>query len=77
MNEVELLGYVIQTAPAVFQTYRIWKKSKKIISKDAKQTAINLLKISFYEIFLVYDLGKWISVKLKAKSLPPDFLLFK
>lgn len=77
MNEIDLIGYTIQIAPAVFQTYRIWKKSKKIISKDKKQTAINLLKISFYEVFMVYDLARWIGLKLKAKTMPSDFLLFK
>ena len=65
MNEVETIGHLIQIVPSVIQIYRIRKKTRNIISKDIKQSAINLTKIVFYEPFMIYDGIKWLKSRVQ------------
>ena len=67
-QEIEILGHLLQFGPSVFQAVRIYRKHKKIISRDIKQSAINLTKILFYEPFLVWDLVKHYKQKIDKRN---------
>lgn len=66
--EIQLLGHLLQFGPSVFQAVRIYRKHKNIISRDIKQSALNLTKILFYEPFLVYDLIKYSRQKIDKRN---------
>lgn len=67
-QEIELLGHLLQFGPSVFQAVRIYRKHKKIISRDIRQSAINLTKILFYEPFLVWDIVKHYKQKVDKRN---------
>ena len=73
MNEVEMIGHMIQVVPSIIQIYRIRKKTRNIISRDIKQTALNLTKILFYEPFMIYDGLKWLNSRLQKTQFISKF----
>lgn len=77
MNGLELLNDISPLVIIAVQGYRIWKKDKKLISRNLKQTSINILKMTFGEVFLVHDGIKWMNRKLKASKSSPELLLSK
>lgn len=68
MTPLDIIISVAGFGPSAFQAYRIIKKSKKIISRDPKQTSINLLKILFYEPFLIHDGIKLLVLKVDKRN---------
>ena len=73
MNEVEIIGHLIQIVPSVIQIYRIRKKTRNIISRDIKQSALNITKIVFYEPFLIYDGLKWLKSRIQKTQFVNKF----
>lgn len=73
MNEVEAIGHMIQIIPSIVQIYRIRKKTRNIISKDIKQSALNITKIIFYEPFLIYDGLKWLKSRIQKTQFVNKF----
>lgn len=70
MNEFELIGHLIQIGPSAFQAYRIWKKEKILFSRNMKQNCINILKISFYEVFWIWEGLQWVNLKITQSERP-------
>ena len=73
MNDIEAIGHLIQIIPSVVQIYRIRKKTRNIVSRNIKQSAINLTKIVFYEPFMIYDGIKWLNLRLKQTRFVNKF----
>lgn len=72
-DELAIVGHLIQIVPSIVQIYRIRKNTKNIVSRDIKQTALNLTKIVFYEPFMIYDGIKWINSRVQTARFVNKF----